>query len=476
MPDIEICTIIDDNFSSVANRLPTEIDSSYIDDKAINYLKRYISSSCTRVDIEFPYFDWEYLSSVYSYYIKATKPAKRECYRLHFYIGNVYCGYIILRPTPHTHIGRIQASPNLFLDDFSNKAYIITSPYSSNILGTVKSVNCFQFITQDPEVAMCAQVATWAIVERAAKLGRNVIRRKIAEITEAAWSFPERKIPAKGLTPRNILEVLTSVGLYPIIVGSVDNALCHNEIFAYIESGIPVIGLYTSENHAICLIGHGNVIQYNEDELNALFKYSSEPVPEKVSTRILMCHKFVDGMIVNDDGYAPYMRMSCQLEVAGAEEEYVAYTLENIESFIVPLSEKIYISYQEVYETALSYIYAYEKDFSNRMVMRIYLTTSASYKSYALRSIASRSLADTICRMNMSSNIWCVELATPENYYRGMVDYLLVYDSTRHSKDIQPWSLIQSRSKIIHYDGYEFITITATVQPYKQYRSNLEEI
>lgn len=478
LSDILLYNIEGENFSDVLEKLPSYIDPNYWEDESSNYLKQYITSACKRVIVEFPYLDWEYLSSVYSYYIKATKPAKRECYRLHFYIGEDYCGYIILRPTPQMHIGRIQASPYLFIED---KAYIITSTYSSNVVGVKNDTQCFQFITQDPEIAMCAQVATWAIVEHAAKLGRNVVRRKIAEITDSTWTFPERKIPAKGLTPKNIMEVLTSVGLYPIILGTTYDKINKNEILAYIESGIPVIGLLENENHAVCLIGHGKVQNIPEEAFEFFCNSNAEVfATETPQCRLIMSHKFIQDLIVNDDNYAPYMKLSCSLPLSSKSElgsdEYVAYTLENINSFIVPLSEKIYISYEEVYKTAIAYVHSHLTEFSNTMVVRTYLAESAMFKTHALENIESEKLSKTIRHLPMSTYVWCIELSEPENYKKGLVDYIFIYDSTRHSKEIKPWILIQSKIRIVHFNGEEFLSdLEAEVKPYKQYKCNLEE-
>lgn len=473
--DIVLYDVVGTDFSDVVNKLPQYINSSYWDDNTALKLKTYITTACKMVIVEYPYFDWEYLSSVYSYYIKATKPAKRECYRLHFYIGDDYCGYIILRPTPQMHIGRIQALPSLFIEE---PAYIITGKYSSNILGVINDVNCFQFITQDPEIAMCAQVATWAIVEHAAKLGRNVVRRKIAEITDATWTYPERKIPAKGLTARNIMEVLTSVGLYPIMLGGTYDPVNKNEVLSYIESGIPIIGLLHNENHAVCLIGHGEPKKYVGASLTEFCQNNFENVyTSKQGCRLIMNHKFIEDLIVNDDNYFPYMKMSCSLPLVaenGSSDEYVAYTLANIDSFIVPLSEKIYISYEEVYKTAIAYINSHKFDFPEMMVMRIYIAESAKYKSYALNKISDAHMKKTICRMNMSSFIWCIELSVPQNYSDGLVDSLFIYDSTRHSKDLEPWILIKTNSRIVHFNGEKFIKDNVNgIAPFEQFKNNL---
>lgn len=502
MPDITLNEFSGSCFEEVLEQLSKAICPLYYNNKTKDYLKSYITPKCTKVQIEFPYYDLEYLSSVYSYYIKATKPTTRECYRMHFYMPikgkseNEYMGYIILRSTPQLHIGRIQADPRLFLKD---TAFLITQNYESNIMGLSYYINCFQFLKQDPEVAMCAQVATWAVVEHATRFNRNVISRKIAEITDMTWTFSERKIPAKGLTAQNIMEVLTSSGLFPIVIGNTRNAgfsepigeLFRNEVLAYIESGIPVIGFNAENRHAICLIGHGKLLEFedfNSEEFSKFFQLNQEYFlnndGETISSNFILNNKFISNIIVNDDNYAPYLEMPLNLELRlnnsqetnGNDNIRISYSMSEMNGFIVPLSEKIYLSYHDVYKAASSYILSHRNDFPERAVVRIYLTESAKFKTYALDKITDNDiLCNTICKLCMSMYVWCIEISSPENYKNSKVDCLFIFDSTRHSKEIEPWILIQTLSYIKHFDGESFSEAEHFgINPYVQYKCNLE--
>lgn len=487
MPDIKISNVAGMDFGKILDQLANAIDPLFFDQNTSDYLKEYINPQCTDVTIEFPYYDLEYLSSVYTYYVKATKPTKRECYRLHFYIKDDYMGYIVLRPTPQMHIGRIQASPRLFL---RNKAFLITQEYRSSILGDEKFVNCFQFMKQDPEVAMCAQVATWAVVEHGTRSNKNVICRKIAEITDMTWTFPERKIPAKGLTAQNIMEVLTSSGLFPVALGNTNSSIDKNEVLAYLESGIPIIGFIRRDRHAVCLVGHGRLAEFSNEEQMQEFCIQNQEMftnqnGEVIKSNFVLSSRFIDRVIVNDDNYAPYLEMPLDIQLKSnkrdsKEKKYgstrISYSMAKMDGFIIPLSEKIYLSYQDVYKTATSYILSNRSDFPELMVMRIFLSDSPSFKAHALNNISDVLLSETICKLCMSMYVWCVELSTPNSYMQGKVDCMFIYDSTRHSRDLKPWLLVQTLSAITHFNGEEFSDPEqAQISAYNQFRSNLEE-
>lgn len=434
------------------------------------YLEKYITQACNRVEIEYPYLDWEYLSSVYSYYIKATKSTIKECYRLHLYINNEYMGYIVLRPTPYSHVGRIQASPALFLH---NTAYVIANTYKSNIIGEELRIRCCQFITQDPEVAMCAQVAAWTVLENAVARGWNVTRMRTADITDQTWTFPERKIPAKGLTCNNIMEVLSSAGIYPILRGSVENRITHGEIMAYIDSGIPVIGLLKSQAHAICLIGHGKIQDVDDNMAKELFSMYAQN-----TSNILMSYHLISDIVVNDDNAAPYQLMPCYTCIT---PNSLKYTLYEIDNFIVPLCEKMYITYRDVYINTMAYIEDPQKrnKFPEKAILRIYLAEANKFKSHCRKNINMPNVQDVLCRLLMPSFVWCVEVSSIDEYSKGNVECLFVYDATRHQSDNKTsWLFIQTLEYFSYYEkdgSYGIVDITEC-KPYLQYRSNLEEI
>lgn len=453
------------------------IKRTHISRKTIDFLKEYIGNKCSEILVEYPYSDRDYLSSVYVYYIKSNKLIDKSCYRLHLYDGKKYCGYIVLRPTPFSHIGRIQAVPSLFLEK-GTEAYLIKSKFKCNIMGKENIIKCFPFTKQDPVIAMCAQVATWEIIRFAHSRGWNYSDVNLANITDSTLTFSERKIPAKGLQPNHIMEILNSVGLFPLMCGGIKSpGVNRGEVFAYIESGLPIIGLIPNDNHAICLIGHGK-IEYpskDDDDLSDYYEQFDDLTENKYN--IIMHHHFISSIIVNDDNYAPYQQMPLKIKFVN-DSSYNNRSIDSIETYIVPLNEKMYISYNIVYNKSMLYLRTAEKDkFPETMVVRIYLTASNSFKRESYKNIENMVLLKTICSLNMASFIWCVEVSSVENYISGKVDGLLILDATRHINDEDPWILIQSLKSIEYYDGEGFkVREYNDHTPYSQYENNLEGV
>lgn len=443
------------------------ISHTHIDNNTLCFFDDYLSKNIECIVVEYPYSDKEYLSSVYAYYIKATKPTIKECYRLHFYMDGQYMGYIVLRPTPYSHIGRIQMHPKCFI---KGRAYISTYNVYSNVVGEEEAVPSFSFTKQDPEVAMCAQVTLWAVLEYFFSIGLGVNRIKIADVTNNTMSFLERKIPAKGLTANNIMEVLNVAGLYPILKSSMEmSSVIDDEIFAYLDSGLPVIGLNSSENHAICLIGHSGFQDIDIETIHEEFDDDNQ------TPKIIMACNTVSNYIANDDNFAPYQFLArkCTLTSDG----FLSYTATQIDTYIIPLAEKMFITYENVYQATFDYLNSPKNanKFPSTSIVRIFLTRSNRFKSNAKEKIYDNDLCSLICHLNMSTYIWCVEISSVSSFKEEKVDCLLLFDSTRHSNDLQPWLLIKDLDSVSYFNGESFSKIDLYDTIIDRFNGNLEE-
>lgn len=133
---------------------------TFQDETALQFLQNNLAVKCNKVEIEYPYADRDYLSSVYKYYIKSNVKIDKYCYRLHLYQNEEYFGYIVLHSTPGGHIGRIQMNPSAFLTE---SAQVVTCTKKANILGIEEQIEYFPYINQDAVVSMCAHCVTWAV-------------------------------------------------------------------------------------------------------------------------------------------------------------------------------------------------------------------------------------------------------------------------------------------------------------------------
>ncbi len=120
------------------NKILQHVREGYIHIRIINELKDRIGTKVTRLLIEYPYYDSDYLSTYYLFYSKKHNPYEKKCYRLHFLKDNTYLGYITLRPTVDgTQVGRSYVHPSLTLDQ---TAHMLCSKFVSNILYTLDDI------------------------------------------------------------------------------------------------------------------------------------------------------------------------------------------------------------------------------------------------------------------------------------------------------------------------------------------------
>ena len=112
----------------------------------------------TVVELEYPYYDRDYLSTYYYSYSHKNREHLKECIRLHLYGMAEYYGNIVLRPIQmQTIIGTSYLSPKLLLHE---SAYLLTPTYRMAILGDEVRVRAFPWMTHDTEIAGDSLVST----------------------------------------------------------------------------------------------------------------------------------------------------------------------------------------------------------------------------------------------------------------------------------------------------------------------------
>lgn len=434
------------------------ISNEYLHEKAINELKSRIGTNCDKVIIEFPYYDGDYLSTYYSFYSMKHREYSKKCYRLHFTNKGEYQGYITLRPTVYyTKVGKSYLSPKLLI---KNKAFVTLSDFEINLAGSELSIGAFPWMYQETDISVCAHVAVWSVIRYYGNKYKNYADVRMSDIIEMTPEYIDRKIPSRGLNILQIPEILKQFGFSPLLIQKNSNNPdeFYDEVMSYIESGIPLIGVMTQREHAISILGHG---QINSSNLN--------------SKGTILSSRLIESVVVNDDNYLPYIEVYRQASQPTAC--VVTYAIEDIDFVIAPLYNRMQLGYRAVLRRVTDLFNYGNYGFPNDKVVRIYMTSSRSLKKNILKSNnMNDSLKNIVLRMNMPKFVWCVDIATPTEYCNGLTSSRILIDTTCCTYEESPYLLIHDSKKIVFNDGGVWKSINIDINAYNIYTNNLVEV
>jgi hypothetical protein len=394
--------------------------------------------------IEYPYVDKFYRNSYYNYFATKHRDYQKDCIRVSFFnkqfhyedfrdpskrndLISDFLGFFILRPTLPNIIGRSIISPKLLKDHNFNCCLFKTEPL---INGIKLPLVGFPYSSQDTESITCAETTIWVIMEYFSHKYpeyKPVLPSKIIS-TLSSFSF-ERQLPSHGLSADQISYTLKQFDFGVRLYSSNDYPNEMKSIFFdYIESGIPFIATIQNRN-----IGHAITVFGQEKFTVDTF----ETVPDDKIIRLNNGIEIVDCSLINrrylamDDNYPPY-------QLADFEDPTSYYSTNSlfrnskITSIIVPLYHKIYLeAFQarnlayflcEVLPPAL---------FPKRILLRLYLTSSRSYKNYISQDASiDISAKNEIIETNMPKFIWVAELSTKEHFCDNKAIGMIVLDAT----------------------------------------------
>ncbi|MBQ4524190.1 MAG: hypothetical protein IJA10_14775 [Lachnospiraceae bacterium] len=443
----------------------------YIDDYTIDVLNKHLKPFVSKIIVEFPYYDQDYLSTYYIHYAKKFKNYPKHCYRIHFIAeDNIYCGYTVLRPIVFgKKLGKTYLSPKCLL---SSPAYLLYGEYKVHINGNEWKIKSFPWMMQDTDISICAHTAIWTILRYYGNQYIQYANPTLGDIIENVHEEWGRKTPSNGLTPVQVSDILTKHGFYPIIRGgdkdNIGKLLA--EIMAYIESGIPIIAMSDSQQHAFSIIGHGE-IEYDILDDPEYINKIKEP-----NTDIILHSKLINSMYIMDDNLFPFRKLDKYV----TSKSDVKYSMYEITYAVVPLYSRMQLEYHEVYQRFLALLKYGDMKWKGKQITRIYLTSSDSLKSYIKKtSDILPDLKNIIVRMNMSKFVWCIDLSEIDEYKEGKVSGKIIIDATAGSKETEPWILMHNKEQIRYYDVYKdsYMEIEdVRIQPYTQYIHNLKPI
>ena len=445
-----------DDYNLIYEKIPEQFRKNPYIKQWIEALGYKIGLKCTWVLLEYPYYDSEYLSSYYQYYIKKFNVFGKESCRLHFIRDNRYGGYITFSPTIHySNISKSYLSPELLLE---NTAFLMLSEFTANILGSDKAINAFPWMNQQRDFSTCGHVAAWSIMKFYGNEHTGYRDVNIGEIVESVPEYDSRKLPSQGLTFQQMTEIFRVHGTSPLIVKREEGQeeIFYQELLCYIESGIPVIAAIDKKSHAVAVIGHGKPDYSILDTQHGLIDSSN-------------C---ISSIIVNDDNFFPYYEIGRELK-----QGYSSYCLNDIDFIMVPLYNRVHQEYSVLYQKVVDYLETGNLVITEDYVIRMYLASAVSLKKKALQDDAmDLCLKDIILRLEMPKLVWCVEISDKNEYRERKVSAKMIIDSTASSGAPAPWLLVHDCEKIRYYNDGKWYETFRKIDAYSMYQHNLKEV
>lgn len=408
-------------------------------------------------------------TTYYEHYAQKFRKYEKTCCRLHLEAGEKYYGYITLRPTVSgTKIGKTYLEPELLV---SKEAYIMLSTFETHVLGQRLEIRSFPWKKQQTDISVCAHTAMWTVVRYFGNKYKNYADTTIGDIVGQVENDWGRKTPSLGLDPVQISDLFKKYGLSPLIVGgekATDNTFM-DEILSYVESGLPMVGFLSPQDHAVSIIGHGKI---NYEVLN-----NEEWIQQYIDTEadVISHSRLISSIYVMDDRYFPYREVPIGLPDKNSD---VKYGFNEFYYAVVPLYSRMQLAYREVYDRMIMWLKAKVMNWEKVNICRIYITSANSLKKNALESKSmSQNLKDIITTLSLPKFVWCIDLAGIENYKKHLTSGRIIIDTTSATWEAEPWIMRHDLEKIEYKDyddNPEYVyTLREKIQPYEMYENNL---
>jgi hypothetical protein len=435
-------------------KLTRYMDVVYAPAEVGEELAANLSRRCRRILIESDYVDKDYRSTYYNFFAKKGFRYSSLCVRLHFFderailhdghnlvsrdhseaLEKGYFGFMVLRPTRTHTIGRTILSTDA-REGFHG--YVIKGPHKAHVLGKKFTIQGFPYMSQHSDVSVCAHVACWSILRHYSERFSAYPELLTHDITCLAHQFdPGGIVPSKGIDISNVERIFLNARTYPLTVPRGEEPkLFRRQLFAYIESAFPAFVELQKQEHAIAVIGHGEWI---------LKPPKNEP--------IYFASDLVSDLIVIDDSQLPY------LPVKQAATENLDYGVDDMDTFIVPLPEKIYYPAEAVDDFALQIATQPYLDFDHSslapVVVRYFVTTSAAYRQFMdeRRSQFDPELVKVAMHLTFPQFLWVMEFSTLTQWANRQIETRIVLDATASSNETKPLFIMHNARRAYVFD------------------------
>ncbi len=464
------------------------ICEGYITPRDFSLIHNYLKEVAKTIIVEKGYVDADYRDTYFNFFSRKFAQYPSKTIRVNFFTEKIapqmlfkldryqeaYVGFIVLRPNRVFTIGRTILDPEKL--PFVS-GHICVSQYPVHILGAELIATGFPYMSQDSDVTVCAHAACWMIFRYFSQRYKRYAEKWPYEVSQLTSDVSKgRLVPSKGLTAHQVTEMFSNFGFSPeIYIRDQRRDLFDQLLYMYVESGLPVVVALSGHAHAITIIGH--LSDYNIVE------------PETPATS----DAYLSGFIANDDNFLPYHAIR-KNDPAPADGYWSRFKTEEIDTFIVPLYEKIHLSAEHIVElskailtedtlglNAQSSLLRYED-----IVTRTFLTSSKSFKRMRRANSVPFGIANVYCEMPMPKFIWVCEISTPELFKDGEIAGEILFDATANPHDRMPFLSIHYPDFLLLNDR-DFLTDdpkrfnfgaldTDKIIPYPCYVNNLCEV
>lgn len=458
------------------------IAEPHLDKRGLQKFEIAFGDAVKTVIVERQYIDKDYRDTFSNYHSRRFKTPDPRCLRLHFfkellekssftdveYMQRNYLGYSVIRPTRPNCVGRTLVAP---VQSRMGEAHIRTCVEVVHLLGLSLKIVGFPFISQDGDVTSCAQSALWTVFRyfsnRYSRYG-EIHPYQIGALT-SDYSTGSRLFPSDGLHMWQMGEAFRRSRFEPLIYTRHE----HKEkfehlLYTYIESGIPcLVGV---PGHVVAAYGHFSDIEASLIPNDKQWHYSSQ---------------FNRGLVISDDNTYPYQPLHKQ---GPAKPTDSRYKFDEIDSFIAPLPDKVYLSpegFKEAAERTLRKFISSSPELAGEtLLLRIFLTTCTSYKGRIVeRKMGHPNVAQIYRYLPMPHFIWVCEISMPELFEKRKILGEIVWDATRNGYETSGLVACHLPDTVI-FDGGSALNgpehlIKSNLQnssPYTLYVSNLSQI
>jgi len=290
--------------------------------------------------VERDYIDRDFLEDYAAYYVRCFPLYRKTCTRIHAFrqeitleavkaflsgdetkigleeLQTAYLGFIVVKPLPHTVIGRTCLTTYA---DNTTRHFPATRQFEANLFGIkLPVVKTLPFQEQDSVVAACATSALWTLFQSTAREFQHQLLTPI-EITRAATHLlptESRVIPNHGMSTHMMAHAIKSVNLEPFLIRVAEGKVLHAAIYSYVRARIPLI-------LGIDLVEQTSGTQYDRMGKHAVaivgYNLGGVPTPLSVSGLTLRSSR-IDKIYVHDDQIGPFARMA--LDGKGVEVQF----------------------------------------------------------------------------------------------------------------------------------------------------------